>query len=319
MDNKITRSRLKTFFVYDLVKLVACVLIVVVILLVIFNAIAKKPTNGQDYFLMLGDDIIVSKEGNKLLNDVKTSNYNDYGFSYDILRVNNMQIDPTGYSSGYLMNTYVELGEDDAFIVADTEGDGLYENYVSSYFAVEIFDYIENAINYVKSNGFIDENGNFNEEKIENNFFKTRGNDSRFETEKLYKSGVQNEIKRIKSIYKNAVVLKTVLQNHPELLYKKEQVLYNNEVIKEGYFAINLEKLNGNGENVISNAFTRAIVTDEELGTVEYTVSGVVLLVGNNFNENNDLDYESLAFINKIINKYSTFIGELKVNEIPEI
>ena len=78
MDNKITLSRLKTFFVYDLVKLIACVLGVVFLLVIIFNAISKKPTNGQDYFLMISDEIVVSNDGLQLLNDVKNSSYDKY-------------------------------------------------------------------------------------------------------------------------------------------------------------------------------------------------------------------------------------------------
>lgn len=77
MDNKITRSRLKTFFEYDLVKLIALVLGVVLALYFIFGAVAKKPTDGQDYFLMIGDDVIVDTEGKGLLNEVKNSKYND--------------------------------------------------------------------------------------------------------------------------------------------------------------------------------------------------------------------------------------------------
>ncbi|MBO5712883.1 MAG: hypothetical protein J6R88_01600, partial [Clostridia bacterium] len=270
----------------------------------------------------IGDDVIVDTEGKGLLNEVKNSKYNDYGFSYDVLRVTNMVIDDSAYSSSYMMNTYVELNEDDAFIVTDSEGDGLYENYVSNYYAIEIYDYINLALKYVTENGFVNENGEFNEDKIRANFEKTRGNDSRFETSKLFNDGLKEEINRIKAVYKNAVVLKKVLANHPELLYKKEQVETNvNGVkgVKEGYFALNLSALNGNGSNVISNAFYRKVVVDEESGDVEYTTSGIVLMIGNNYNSNYDLDYESLALINKIISKYSTFIEELNVNEIPEI
>ena len=307
MDNKITSSRLKTFIAYDLGKLLAFVLGVILVLYLVFNAIAKKPTDGQDYYLMIGDEVIVSTDGKKLLNDVKDAAYDNYGFSYDVLRVNNMQIDPTGYSSTYLMDTYVQLSEDDVFIVNDDgSDDGLYKRYISQECAIEIFDYINAALTYVKSNNFVDENGVFNEEKIRLNFNATRGEDSRFKTEKAYNEGVENEIKRIKAIYNNANTLKAVLQNHPELLYKQEKIYYNGQFIKEGYFALNLSVLQG-----ISNLFTRVVLVDEESGTIDYTTDGIVLMIGNNYNANGDLNYESLALVNSIINKCSTFISEL--------
>ena len=318
MDNKITLKRLKTFLVYDSVKLIAIVLGVIMLLVIVFNAISKKPTNGQDYFMMVDNEVVIGEDGRKLLNEVKTSSYDNYGFSYDILRINNMPIDPSGYSSGYLMNTYAELGEDDIFIVADSEGDGLYENYLNSYLGDTILGYISQAEKYLTSNNFL-LNGVFSEENIRLNFINTRGKDSRFETEELFVAGLSNEVNRIKAIYKNAVVLKKVLENHPELLYKTEVIKHGDRVIAEGSFAIDLSKLNGKNNKHISSVFTRAIVVDKELGTIDYTTQGVLLMIGRNYDSNGDLNYESLAVINKLIDTYSTFIDEIPADEIPEI
>ena len=318
MDNKITKERLKTFFVYDGIKFIASILAVVFALLLIFNAVAKKPTNGQDFYVLLADNIYVGDDGYPFVHTVKEDD-NGYSFSYDVLKTNNMLIQDAGYTSSYMMNTYVELGQDDVFIVADN-GDGLYDGYIKNNFGVTINSYIQSAKTYLKSNLFIDENGNFNEEQIRKNFIKTRGNDSRFETDKLFNEGVKSEIKRIKLIYKNAVVLEKVLQNHPELLYKEEEIYFEGEVIIKGSFAIDLSKLNGRGDNIIGNMFTRAkTVTNGDKETVEYTTENIVLLVGNNRLEEGDLYFESLAFINKLINTYSTFIDEIPKSEIPEV
>ena len=311
MDNKITLQRLKTFFIYDSIKLLACVIGVVFFLVIVFNAIAKKPTSGQDYFVMVADNVYIGNDGYNFVHKVNGNEVDNYGFSYDILRVNNMVIDPTGYSSGYLMNTYAELNEDDVFIVADVEGSTMYDNYINSYFAVGINDYIESALKYVTSNGFISETGVVNEEKIRSNFIKTRGEDTRFETEKLFNEGLNNEVNRIKAIYKNANILKQVLLNHPELYHETEQIIYNNEVIFEGVFGLKLSALPGKGDNKITNMYYRAITVDANAGIVDYTAEGIVLLVGNNYSSEGDLFFENLAYINSLINTYSSFIDEL--------
>lgn len=319
MDNKITKQRLKTFFVYDAVKLIASVLIVVFALLIVFNAVAKKPSSGQDFYLLLADNIVIGDEGLLFAQSVMDEDVENYGFSYDILRTTNMRIQDAGYSSAYMMNTYVELGEDDVFVLADKD-DGLYSSYIKTNSAREINAYIEDALTYVKSNGFVDETGNFNEQKIRKNFNATRGGDTRFEKENAYNTGARNEIKRIKAIYKNATVLKLVLQRHPELFYKEEQVIYKDEVIQSGYFGLRLSALNGKGDKTVANMFTTAVkttVNDEE--TVSYTTENIVLLIGNNRYDEGDLFFESLAFINKLIDTYSTFIDEIPANLIPEI
>lgn len=325
MDNKITLKRLKTFFTYDAIKLVAAVVAVCFALLIVFNAVAKKPSYGQDYYMLVADNIHMGQEGQAFCQTVKNSGVENYGFSYDILRVNNMVIQEAGYSSNYMMNTYVELGEDDVFIVADVEGDNLYNNYISSFFAEEINLYIEQALTYCKTNGFVDDNGNFNTDKIRKNFINTRGKDSRFEKNADFNNGVQNEIARIKAIYKNAVVLKKVLENHPELLYKEETLSYNDKVVEKGYYALKLSALNGKGDKRVENAFSCAVpklsegeeITDETI--YEYTIENVVVLIGKNSVDEGDLYYESLAFINKLIDTYSTFIDEIPLDEIPMV
>ena len=318
MDNKITKERLKTFFVYDAIKLVACVLIVVFALMIVFNAVGKKPTKGQDFYLLIADNLYVGDEGYPFVHTVKEDE-SGYAFSYDVLKTNNMLIQAAGYTSSYMMNTYVELGQDDVFIVADN-GDGLYDGYIKNNFGVTINSYIQSAKSYLTLNSFVDENGNFNEEKIHENFIQTRGQDTRFETEKLFDEGVRKEIKRIKLIYKNAIVLEKVLQNHPELLYKEAEIYFEGELLIKGSFAIDLSKLNGKGDKNFGNMFTRAKkVTNGDKETVEYTTENIVLLVGNNRLEEGDLYFESLAFINKLINTYSTFIDEIPQNEIPEV
>ena len=70
MDNKITLQRLKTFFIYDSIKLLACVIGVVFFLVIVFNAIAKKPTSGQEYFVMVADNVYIGNDGYNFVHKV---------------------------------------------------------------------------------------------------------------------------------------------------------------------------------------------------------------------------------------------------------
>ena len=61
----------------------------------------------------------------------------------------------------------------------------------------------------------------------------------------------------------------------------------------------------------ITNMYYRAITVDANAGIVDYTAEGIVLLVGNNYSSEGDLFFENLAYINSLINTYSSFIDEL--------
>lgn len=311
MNLKVTKTRIKTFFAYDFIKVIAAVGITVLLLWIIFNALAKKPTNGQDFFMMVADDVVISDEARALPSYVKEGDAK-YKFSYDVLNVNTLVINPSGYTSAYMMNTYCELGEDDVFICADTGEGSLYNQYTDLYWGEDIESYANYALKFLNDNGFIDESGEFTDKNAESYFLKTRKKDARFRKQSAREKGVLQEAERLKAVYDNVKNLLFAIENHPELLYEEKEVKISDEYTVKGKFAINLGALDGNpasnGKKSILDLFARNVY-DEEGNVTDVTADKVLLLIGRNEQEEGDLYYESLAFINTLIYEYSTFLG----------
>ena len=143
---------------------------------------------------------------------------------------------------------------------------------------------------------------------IKNNFLNVRKKDNRFRTAKSKEQGVSLEIQRIKTIWENANLLERVFSEHSEIFSDKFTAFTWADKEITGSFAIDLSKLTG-GEKVLSNAF-KLTVQNEETGDISYTTDGLYLFVGKNEDVNGDLDFESLAYIRTIIEKYSNFIQE---------
>ncbi len=298
MVNKITKSRLKTLIQYDFWKIIAISVIVCIVLVLIFNGVAKKPSEGQDFRIVIDEDVFMGEEIDGLFEDLFTKGPESGGFSYEMLKgetiiLRSSEENPKNY---VLNGVYAELGQDDALILTEE----IYLNYLNANNAVSIKQYIESALNYYST--FCDSNGNLVDEKVYDNFTKTRGKDSRFRTSAEIEEGKKQELKRIKAVYSNATALKNCFELHPELLDEERTVGQN-----KGNFAVRISKFNGNGDKRIEKLFKRAVIDENE--QTAYTTEGIYLVIGENSNENGDLFYENLAVLYTIINKYTTYLG----------
>ena len=297
MDNKITKTKLKTFFTYDFIKVVAVCVVLCLIFYFLYSFVEKKPTEGQRFTILYADDVVLGDESNSVLYTLN-SGEDDNSFSYDILMVQPNQFTIGSYSQTYLLNTYTEVGDDDIFICADS----LVVEYIESYNAQDLDSYIIDAFNYLYDNGFYTTSGQINQDKIIDNFIKKYGKDSRFKTKENLEKGKQLEIERIERIYKNATILKSVFDSHPEIFYKNEE----GNLSKTGRYAINLGKLEGGEKNTVNSFYIQQ--TNEETNEVKKTSNGVYLLVGNNKNINGELHFESLEYIVCMLKTYSNLI-----------
>ena len=301
MDNRITKTRLKTFLSYDLIKVLVVTLILCIACLIVFNCVGEKPSSGQSFYVLCDPNVEIGEDGSMLPIDTARKGVENGGFSYDILEVSTKNVETSAYGVSYMLKTSVELGDDDIFIT----GEALGREYLDSYAAADIVGLVNKAFQYCTDNGFYSKSGTINEENIKQYFLKTRKNDNRFRfTDKS--QGIALEIKRIKTIWENATVLQKVFAKHSEIFSDKfTSFTWGGREIT-GSFAIDLSMLNG-GSGVLENAFKLA-VKNEETGDFTYTTNGLYLFVGNNEEFNGDLDYESLAYIRTIIEKYSNFI-----------
>ena len=301
MDNRITKTRLKTFLSYDLIKVLVVTLILCIVCLIVFNWVGEKPSSGQSFYVLCDPNVEIGEDGSMLPIDTARKGVENGGFSYDILQASTKNVETSAYGVSYMLKTSVELGDDDIFIT----GEALGREYLDSYAAADIVGLVNKAFQYCTDNGFYSKSGTINEENIKQYFLKTRKNDNRFRfTDKS--QGIALEIKRIKTIWENATVLQKVFAEHSEIFSDKfTSFTWGGREIT-GSFAIDLSMLKG-GSGVLENAFKLA-VKNEETGDFTYTTNGLYLFVGNNEEFNGDLNYESLAYIRTIIEKYSNFI-----------
>ena len=304
MVNKITGKRLKNLIVYDGIKIVALSVIVCLIAVLVFNAFAKKPSAGQDFRLIVDEDVFVGDDANEFLDYMFYSGAENGGFSYETLQGQLVYLRSNDESpkSYVLSGVHVELHEDDVCVLLE----GIYVDYISQNNAVKIDEYLNSAKQFLLDNGLCDENGVFNVDKVNAYFESTRGKDSRFKTADQIEVGKANELKRLKAIWNNATALQNCFALHKELLDEREYT-YGNFTDK-GYFALNVGALNGNSQTgkYVENLFKRAY-QDENNETV-YTADGIYIALGKNLDANGDLFYENLAFLYTLIKTYSTYI-----------
>ncbi len=299
MDNQILKTRIKTFFTYDLLKVLAVSIAFCIIFTLVFGIVEKKPTEGQRFTILYADDVILGDESKDLINRLVDTK-NESAFSYDILKIEPKQIMVGNQSPLYLMSTYSDLCDDDVFMCTNT----LISDYVETSRAEDLDKYVEKAFTYLYDNNFYSKENVINEDVIIAKFLEKYGKDSRFKKSEELELAKLEEIKRIKNIFNNATILKEVFKNNPQIFDDKYNKITS--LNYEGRFAIDLGKLSG-GEKHVSNAFSREVV-DEKTNEVSYTADGVYLLIGNKQHKNGDLHFEGLNYLVNMLKTYSNLI-----------
>ena len=66
MDNRITKTRLKTFLSYDLIKVLAVTLILCIVCLIVFNWVGEKPSSGQSFYVLCDPNVEIGEDGSML-------------------------------------------------------------------------------------------------------------------------------------------------------------------------------------------------------------------------------------------------------------
>ena len=310
MVNKITKDRLKNFVWYNSIKIIVLTVIFSVVLGLLFNFLEKQPTDGQDFRIMIDSEITLGSDIDEIFSDLFTNDELNGGFSYEILKGETVIVrDSDENPKDYLINQiYVPLAYDDITVFYENlnneAGENGYAYYVDKNNAIDILVYIDNALKYLYDNGFCDENGVFNEQRVYEYFVSTRGSDARFKTSEQIEKGKADELLRLKAIYNNATSLKECFANHLDLLDYREYTFSGVEF--KGYYGLKVSKLVGNSENDIKNLFL--VKTEDENGNWVDTLDGIYISVGENSKENGDLYYDNLAVLYTLIKRYTNYL-----------
>lgn len=298
MDVKITKNRLKNFFVYDGIKTLIFSIIIALVVVFIFNFFGVEPTEGQTVYFMYGYDVKQGSGASQRVNECLESE--DYSFSYDVLKVDFCNATSAGqYSALYMAQTYHETDQGDIVICSNVgeseESDSVFYRLATMYYIEELNYFSGEAIEYASK--FYD-GDELNMAKVEDYFRKRMKKDKRYKTEKQIKEGISLEAKRIESVKTNGETLKKLLAEHPEIFAECDISGHN------GVFGLNLGVLTGGEKNVIDDYYR--IATDDE-GKGYYTSDGLMLCLGR-YDEQTDLRYESIAYMLHLIKTYTNLL-----------
>ena len=310
MNNKITKQRLKTFLVYDLVKMVAITTIVLLCVIIIFNWVGKRPNESQTFSVLIDNVEVITGDGEEAFYEKVTYGNNGngrYGLSYEVLAGNVTQITPSSASPmETLVQTYIGTGDDDILIAGKT----IATYYLGRGAAMEIEEeFIGLLTDFLcDDNGFYssmqDDVEDINVQAVEEYFKKTRDKDTRYITAKQKEEGIKQEIERIKGYKTNADLFLKLLEVCPDILATEDYLTSYNlgGVTFNGTYALNLGAL---GSDFINVYKTKQTINDEEVDTT----NGVYLLLGKRSVSDNDAMFETLAFILTLAEDYSNVLG----------
>ncbi len=303
MVNKITKKRLKNVIVYDGIKIVALSALLCLILILVFNAFSKKPSSGQDFKLIIDEDLYTGDDMSGFFGELFENGVTNGGFSYESLEGETIYLRSNDESpKNYVLNSvYVELSQDDVCVLTEE----IYQQYITQSNAVDLIKYISDAKAFLINEGLCNESGEFSVSAVNAYFDRTRSKDNRFKTAQQIKKGKEDEFERIKAIWNNATALEACFTAHPELLDERSYELGGYTIT--GKFALKIEALNGKNDRYVENLFKRSYTNEE--GESVYTTKGIYVAFGNNLDADGDLFYEKLAFLYTLINTYSTYIN----------
>lgn len=340
MDIKITKKRFINLISYEWIKIVAFSLAIILVWSLAFTTFATRATVGEQFYFVVYGDVSTTSKDEEMLEEMKK----DGTLSYDVLSAKVNQITDAGsYSAAYMLSLRMSTHEGDVMLVyagkenkvleqpaensssnessesssseekAEKQSDILNLLYNNAYF-IDVERFLSNAENYL--NKFIDdiggENPTINENKIENYFRYTRIPSARnykktYNTEAKIAEGVQNEIARIKTLADAyARVTKAIAKARDE---GNDFLRYYMKPMRDGTYekkayGIDLSALNRNASSDKQKVADRWDYADEN---DKLSSEGITLCVFDFGSEQEDLQYESLSFIDYVIRNFSNY------------
>lgn len=302
MDNKLTKKRLSDFLAYEWIFIIAISIVAILFWQLVFSISSIKLSVGQE-FKYFYDENVTATSDSSFHEDISKA------FSYDVRKV---QLETLEKNYNVLL-TRLSIGDGDA-IFTDTKDDGKGSSRAEflintpEYRVIDLDTLLHNAKVYLtrflsdtyadiemeEKLGLATDFDKFSEDKIITNFKKRSG-------KRIYKNDLkhgvisnEDEIERIENLTEEVKYFERVLE------YGKENGwLYASETDGK-YYGIKMDKISDlNGEKNASDYFQL-----RDGGSAD----NVVLLIFNFSDKQEDLQYESIAFINGIIKKCSSKI-----------
>ena len=294
----------------------------IIVLELVYSVSATRLSTGQQFKYYMDEDIYVFDASDKDIYDLLgvEKGKNGKTFSYDVLSVESENL----ISSYNVLSVRLAVQEGDAIFTTSAEKeDGsvgikqiVDENPV--YHLECDSGLLARAENYLKTftvdGGDIYTESDYDENKIRAHFDARMKGDNRFRSEADKEEGRQNEIGRIKKLAKEVKDFKTLLSIGEEkgLFYKytrygqlsaanpdneNYKAVYEKET--EHIYGINMDALTGGKKNV--SEYLKITGTD--------SAENVVLVLFDFGSYQEDLQFESISFVNTLVREFSDFLG----------
>ncbi len=332
MDSKINKKRLSNFFQYEWIILAIVIAVAILIMELLYTVLAVRLTVGQQYKIYYDENVY---SVGSAFSDSLGYDTSDSVFSYDVL----------DFSTEILSSDFNVL----ATRLSVYEGDMIFSDIKTDDSSEEDMSW-NNRANILIDNGYIcsfdnllkdakeyitqflnsgDEISvsNLDEKRIEEYFLIRQKNDNRFRTDKEKEEGKKLEVERIKSLVLTYLYFDKAYEygKANDWFYSYKKYTYSINAYKEDQYyqeyldaykdqntenyALNVYKLSENhqGKHPVEDYVTLSGTTSSE---------NVVLMVFDFIKEQKDLQFESLAVINRLIQNCS---GYMTAEEFPTI
>lgn len=332
MDNKVTKNRLANFFTYHWITFLCAVLAVIFAWELIYTVFAVKLTTGQNFRYYYDQNLgYVNYEGfEKIIDDEKP-------FSYDVI-LSDFELLNTEYNA---LSARLVTKKGDAIFTDDYKGAGgdaqtrartiidsesvinyerLLKNgkeYLANFLKEEYKSLTQDekeelAIDYSRFNEVYDR------EKIKQNFLSRNKRDNRFRKAEDREQGIASEIVRIEKLAKEISDFDYLLKNAPKDLFFRytkfsQAIEFADERFLANYIEYQQDEISNGKENVIYGIKLEELKGGEnKKKTKDYfrlsdfsTSEKIVLLVFDFTNDQPDLQYETVSFINMVVRTFS--------------
>lgn len=330
MDNRLTKKRLSDFLSYEWIMIIAVIVAAIFVWELVYSVAAVRLTSGQQ-FKYYYDETMYSG-GDSEFYGMITDGENPV-FSYDVLNVSSEAL-----TSEYnVLSVRLSVYEGDVIFTDTIEneetGASRAKSIVDSVSVYTLDALLDDGVNYLSSflkdefaeadnkKDLVFDYGNLDEEKIRANFLSRMKKDNRFRSEEQKAEGFELEKGRIKKVGEELEKFSYLLSVGDEkglfFRYTKfSQIVaeageagnkeYEDAVQKEkdegrenARYGLNIGKLTGS-ERSVSEYFRR---TDRE------SAEGAALLAFDFYDVKDaklyDLQFETVSFINKIVDEFS--------------
>ena len=331
MDNRITKKRLSELVGYEMVIIVALIVVAIFIFEFLYGWIAVQPTTGQ-YFKFYYDEDIYAGNHEPFYNEF----IKDQTFSYDVIRFEGEECMP---NTNVLRHRYAIQEAD--FIIThfrpDEDGRNNVASYVDEFSIYTLDELYEDAIKYLS--GFLKDEylsktdseketlvynaDNLDKAKIEQNFNIRMKKDNRFRWNKDKKAqGLEQEYQRFIKLCKGVKEFKIVLVKGEEIGLFYKYTKYEQSAVNPEYKA-SQEEYKEYYQNQISNgrvnlnyAIKCEKLTGGKVNASEYfkikgeeTAKDVAILVFDFLKYQPDLQFETICAVNTMVRATSNILG----------